>query len=223
MVNLLEQGLAWLNEARSRHMAGEIEYLRESHVVPLTATPGQTVVEVSRDHGLFEQADRRIPALVNLPAAHRFLSIEPMLGPIDLDRMRTSGCRVNCGEGADMRNKTTCPVCGTPHISRMMRRGELCDVCHDSRREAMIAWSGAVHGVKMGHFKTLTEGLMKSIRQSRVPVIDDVFGVLEVMSQSGALDEMAEGGSKRANVHQGYATKGMHHAVQFMRSGRRRK
>ena len=32
-----------------------------------------------------EQADKRIPALVSIPAAVRFLSMEPLLGPIDLD------------------------------------------------------------------------------------------------------------------------------------------
>lgn len=31
-----------------------------------------------------EQADKRIPLLLQTPAAHRFVSIEPMLGPIDL-------------------------------------------------------------------------------------------------------------------------------------------
>ncbi len=33
-----------------------------------------------------EWADRRIPALMQVPAAIRFLSIEPLLGPIDLSR-----------------------------------------------------------------------------------------------------------------------------------------
>ncbi len=32
-----------------------------------------------------EQADKRIPLLLDTPAAVRFISIEPMLGPIDLD------------------------------------------------------------------------------------------------------------------------------------------
>ena len=33
-----------------------------------------------------EQADKRIPILLNIPAAKRFVSIEPMLGPIDLQK-----------------------------------------------------------------------------------------------------------------------------------------
>lgn len=34
-----------------------------------------------------EQADARIPVLLSIPAAKRFVSIEPMLGPVDLDVM----------------------------------------------------------------------------------------------------------------------------------------
>lgn len=36
-----------------------------------------------------DEADRDIPKLLAIPAAKRFLSIEPMLGPIDLERPRT--------------------------------------------------------------------------------------------------------------------------------------
>ena len=31
-----------------------------------------------------EQADKRVPILLSIPAAHRFVSIEPMLGPVDI-------------------------------------------------------------------------------------------------------------------------------------------
>ena len=34
-----------------------------------------------------EEADEKIPILLQIPAAHRWLSIEPMLGEIDLDRV----------------------------------------------------------------------------------------------------------------------------------------
>ncbi|MDD4986680.1 MAG: DUF5131 family protein, partial [Dehalococcoidales bacterium] len=33
-----------------------------------------------------EQADKRIPLLLQTPAAHRFVSIEPMLGTVDLEQ-----------------------------------------------------------------------------------------------------------------------------------------
>lgn len=37
-----------------------------------------------------EQADKRIPELLNIPAAVRFLSMEPLLGPVSLDNGETS-------------------------------------------------------------------------------------------------------------------------------------
>ena len=36
-----------------------------------------------------EQADKRIPVLIDLPVAHRFVSVEPMIGPVDLKRWLT--------------------------------------------------------------------------------------------------------------------------------------
>jgi len=36
-------------------------------------------------------ANERIPVLLNTPAAKRFISLEPMLGPVDLDRIYESG------------------------------------------------------------------------------------------------------------------------------------
>ncbi len=44
-----------------------------------------------------EEADRNIPLLLETPAAVRFLSIEPMLGPIDLRFLRAkNGALINC-------------------------------------------------------------------------------------------------------------------------------
>ena len=38
-----------------------------------------------------EQADKRIPILLQIPAAKRFVSIEPMLGPVDITKYLISG------------------------------------------------------------------------------------------------------------------------------------
>lgn len=46
-------------------------------VLPDNWWPGVTVVNQ-------DEADRNIPILLDTPAAHRWLSIEPMLGPVDL-------------------------------------------------------------------------------------------------------------------------------------------
>jgi protein gp37 len=45
-------------------------------------------------------ADQRIPLLLQTPAAMRFLSCEPLLGPIDLGRMCGMGCDGMCDEDA---------------------------------------------------------------------------------------------------------------------------
>lgn len=39
-----------------------------------------------------EEADAKIPLLLQTPAAKRFVSIEPMLGPVDLTQIKTSTC-----------------------------------------------------------------------------------------------------------------------------------
>lgn len=38
------------------------------------------------------RADERIPELLKIPAAVRFLSVEPLLGPVDLQKARTLAC-----------------------------------------------------------------------------------------------------------------------------------
>lgn len=45
-------------------------------------------------------AEKRIPVLLQVPAVVRFVSVEPMLGPVDISRYLgiISGCMVNCGE-----------------------------------------------------------------------------------------------------------------------------
>lgn len=40
-----------------------------------------------------EQANKRIPILLSIPAEKRFVSIEPMLGPVDLNAIRPSICK----------------------------------------------------------------------------------------------------------------------------------
>ncbi len=60
-----------------------------------------------------EQADKRIPILLQIPAAKRFVSIEPMLGPIDLktewieDELQAFG-----GNGANYFNSLGWVICG---------------------------------------------------------------------------------------------------------------
>jgi protein gp37 len=46
-----------------------------------------------------EMADQRIPILLQTPAAKRFVSIEPMLGPVDLGRIKIANGVVECAGG----------------------------------------------------------------------------------------------------------------------------
>ena len=45
-------------------------------------------------------ADERIPHLLSVPAAVRFLSVEPLLGPVDLTRVMQDECRIDARDGS---------------------------------------------------------------------------------------------------------------------------
>ena len=53
------------------------------------------------------RADERIPVLLQIPAAVRFVSIEPMLGPVDLSKYLT--CQFYAGEEMEWRKGTIVP------------------------------------------------------------------------------------------------------------------
>lgn len=55
-----------------------------------------------------KRADLRIPALLDTPATVRFLSCEPLLGPVDLSAWMPAGCRRFYSGKA----QETCPDCG---------------------------------------------------------------------------------------------------------------
>ncbi|WP_425404605.1 DUF5131 family protein [Hwanghaeella sp.] len=47
-----------------------------------------------------EEAERRIPSLLSIPARVRFLSCEPLLGPVDLTKVQFGQCLRNCLTGS---------------------------------------------------------------------------------------------------------------------------
>jgi len=62
-----------------------------------------------------EQADKRIPILLSIPAKVRFLSVEPMLGPIDLSPYLQSWHRSRCPWKSNCNwAGPECPQCGHP-------------------------------------------------------------------------------------------------------------
>lgn len=59
-----------------------------------------------------QQADERIPVLLQIPAAVRFVSLEPLLGPVDLGRLWLGEERsVDCGgcSSSPVRGQPYCP------------------------------------------------------------------------------------------------------------------
>lgn len=63
-----------------------------------------------------EQADARIPILLDTPAAKRFVSVEPMLGPVDVSPWlpRSYECALSCGhrQGESDLPERCCQKCG---------------------------------------------------------------------------------------------------------------
>jgi len=59
MPNMLEQGNAWLEAMRQKHATRDIEYVRGGEAIPIRATVGKTVFQVSREYGMFERTESR--------------------------------------------------------------------------------------------------------------------------------------------------------------------
>ena len=56
-------------------------------------------------------ADERIPILLQTPAAHRWVSVEPMLGPVNLEQARPRGTQLDwvvCGSETGPRKRPCC-------------------------------------------------------------------------------------------------------------------
>jgi len=99
-----------------------------------------------------EQADKRIPLLLQTPAAHRFLSIEPLLSPIDLtasypdDYYHCTSCGhhgidsvqrecINCGGRSENPDNGNCSVCDTGTMA------EICPECEGNDYKTSNAYA----------------------------------------------------------------------------------
>jgi len=77
-----------------------------------------------------EQADKRIPLLLQCPAAVRFVSVEPLLGPVDLDNVTFSKwTRGSVLEGGGITTEPRCmgqtiPNCSVPVVDWVIVGGE---------------------------------------------------------------------------------------------------
>ncbi len=59
MADLLEQGAAWLQEQRTRHLSRTVSYLRGGDSVDLPATIGQTTFEQADEYGVIHRTQSR--------------------------------------------------------------------------------------------------------------------------------------------------------------------
>lgn len=59
MSDLLEQGSAWLDDQRTRHLTRPVEYRRGTDAVTLAATVGRTVFEQTDDYGILHRTESR--------------------------------------------------------------------------------------------------------------------------------------------------------------------
>lgn len=73
-----------------------------------------------------QRADERIPPLLKIPAAVRFLSVEPLLGPIDLTRIIDRGDSIDCLRGETCARESGCLVSSedSPGIDWVIVGGE---------------------------------------------------------------------------------------------------
>ncbi len=75
-----------------------------------------------------EYADKRIPELLRVPAAVRFLSCEPLLGPVDLDATPAGAALQRCdgcGDAAREEYGTPCEMCdGLGRLGWVIAGGE---------------------------------------------------------------------------------------------------
>lgn len=72
-----------------------------------------------------EQADARIPLLLQTPAAVRFVSVEPMLGPVDLgDWLCCTACADTHGGSRPKAGLGVIQHCGNPQLSWIICGGE---------------------------------------------------------------------------------------------------
>jgi protein gp37 len=62
-----------------------------------------------------KRADERIPQLLQIPAKVRFLSVEPLLGPVDLNKIRVDG--------------EVCPECNDPVTTSCLSQTAHCACC----------------------------------------------------------------------------------------------
>lgn len=119
IIDVLNRGMVW--DMPPRTVTRLYMNCREKDIWPLPNVWLGTTAENQ------QRADERIPNLLQIPAAVRFVSIEPMLGPVDLTRIDIGGnvwinsltgdCKSYHPYGGmwktnESKNKLDCVICG---------------------------------------------------------------------------------------------------------------
>ena len=135
------------------------------------------------------EADRRIPHLLAVPARVRFLSMEPLLGPVDLtlDGLWNEECSA-CAEGC-----FHCPETGAPE----------CSSCDATGKSNDIGIDWVIAGGESGpHYRSANPNWFRSLRdQCQAADVPFLFKQWEGISQK-AIKKM--GRQLDGVVHDGY-------------------
>lgn len=104
-----------------------------------------------------QEADARIPDLLATPAAVRFVSLEPLLGQIDMKRWLPTGRKARLGDREWIEPRffmTSCEHCGwvgSSELCRVVNYGDDADVACPSCEEIILAdETGRLHWVIVG-------------------------------------------------------------------------
>lgn len=108
-----------------------------------------------------ESADKRIPELIKIPAEIRFLSVEPLLGPVELNRYIGN-----------------CPSCGQPRRDSPYDSCGYCEAfpeVRDTKIHWVILGGESGPGARSMQLNWL-QSVMQQCRESRVPVFVKQLG-----------------------------------------------
>ncbi|WP_157253146.1 DUF5131 family protein [Nonomuraea typhae] len=113
--------IAWrlpTTEGRSQGVRGSVAYVQNSELLNEHLGAPEVLPNVWLGVSVENQqwAETRIPALLETPAAVRFISAEPLLGPVNLRRLQVRGRVIDCLGGDVVDPSDGAVLYGTPSV-----------------------------------------------------------------------------------------------------------
>ncbi|MFI6296795.1 phage Gp37/Gp68 family protein [Nonomuraea sp. NPDC050790] len=113
--------IAWrlpTTEERSQGVRGSVAYVQNSELLNEHLGAPAVLPNVWLGVSVEDQqwAEARIPALLETPAAVRFISAEPLLGPVNLRRLQVRNRVIDCLGGDVIDPSDGAVLCGTPSV-----------------------------------------------------------------------------------------------------------